>query len=99
MLIVGFVGCNNETNIENRSNGDNQNSEEHKEEQKTVCADSFFWGTWVRMDSGSEYEVLESSIKQGSSSYKVTASDESTLTAEGLGVFKTLCQEIVLLYK
>ena len=30
MLIVGFVGCNNETNIENKSNTENQNPEEHK---------------------------------------------------------------------
>ena len=96
MIVIGFVGCKNETHIENKSNTENQNPEEHKEEQNIVCADSFFWGTWVRMDSGSEYEVLESSIKQGISSYKVTASDESTLTVEGLGVFKKESDSVIV---
>ena len=53
-----------------------------------ITANQFFWGTWVRMDNGKEYEVLESSIKQGNNSYKITSSDESSLTAQSLGTFQ-----------
>ena len=42
-----------------------------------IISDSFFWGTWVRMDSGEQYEVLESSVKKigknSSTSYKITS--------------------------
>lgn len=27
-----------------------------------IVSDSFFWGTWVRMDSGEQYEILESEV-------------------------------------
>ena len=51
-------------------------------------ANQFFWGTWVRMDNGKEYEVLESSVKQGNNTYKITSSDENSLTAQSLGTFQ-----------
>ena len=52
-----------------------------------ITSNEYFWGTWVRMDNGKEYEVLETSVVQGNSSYKVTASDSTTLTASSLGTF------------
>ena len=51
-------------------------------------ADSFFWGTWVRMDNGEEYEVLETSIKQNYKGYGILFSDENRLEVQELGEFK-----------
>ena len=31
-------------------------------EKPVVSANEYFWGTWVRMDNGKEYEVLETSV-------------------------------------
>ncbi len=55
--------------------------------QPAVISDNYFWGTWVRMDNGKEYEILETSVVQGSNNYKVTASDSTTLTVNTLGKF------------
>ena len=52
-----------------------------------ITSNEYFWGTWVRMDNGKEYEVLETSVVQGSNNYKVTASDSTTLTVSSLGTF------------
>ena len=52
-----------------------------------ITSNEYFWGTWVRMDNGKEYEVLETSVVQGSSNYKITASDSTTLTVNSLGTF------------
>lgn len=56
--------------------------------ETTTTANKYFWGTWVRMDSGMEYEVLESSVVQNNKSYNITSSDSSTLTVSNLGTFK-----------
>ncbi len=53
-----------------------------------TAANKYFWGIWVRMDSGTEYEVLESSVVQNNKSYNITSSDSSTLTVSNLGTFK-----------
>ena len=52
-----------------------------------ITSNEYFWGTWVRMDNGKEYEVLETSVVQGSNNYKITASDSTTLTVNSLGKF------------
>ena len=52
-----------------------------------ITSNEYFWGTWVRMDNGKEYEVLETSVVQGTNNYKVTASDSTTLTVNTLGKF------------
>ena len=55
--------------------------------QPAVISDNYFWGTWVRMDNGKEYEVLETKVVQGRNNYKITASDSTTLTVNSLGTF------------
>ncbi|MBO4858435.1 MAG: InlB B-repeat-containing protein [Treponema sp.] len=56
-------------------------------EKPVITSNEFFWGTWVRMDNGKEYEVLETNVVQGSNSYNVTDSDSTTLTVSSLGTF------------
>ncbi len=56
-------------------------------EKPVITANEYFWGTWVRMDNGAEYEVLETSVVQGNQKYTVTASDASTLSVATLGTF------------
>lgn len=56
--------------------------------QKTeAVADRYFWGVWVRMDNGNEYEVLEDSVIQGSRNFNITDSTSSKLTVASLGTF------------
>lgn len=55
---------------------------------ETTAADKYFWGTWVRMDNGAEYEVLESSVVQNNKSYNITSSENGVLKVSGLGTFK-----------
>lgn len=52
-----------------------------------VTANEYFWGTWVRMDNGTEYEVLETNVRQGSQNYEITNSSDTTLTVSHLGTF------------
>ena len=62
-----------------------------------VTANEYFWGTWVRMDNGKEYEVLEKSVRLLSddnyyyygweNDYEITASDSETLAVSELGTF------------
>ena len=56
----------------------------------------FFWGTWVRMDNGKEYEVLETSVAQGKTRYRVTAADETSLTVDKLGTFKKESDSVIV---
>ena len=55
-----------------------------------VIANSYFWGTWVRMDNGSEYEILETTVNHNGDSNTITDStegDKPTLSVEGIGTF------------
>ena len=56
-------------------------------EKPVITSNEYFWGTWVRMDNGAEYEVLETSVVQGNQKYAVNASDASTLSVATLGTF------------
>ena len=59
-------------------------------------ADQFFWGTWVRMDSGKQYEILENTVEQNNKSYIITSSDSKTLTVETLGTFKKESDSVIV---
>ncbi|MCR5401793.1 MAG: SUMF1/EgtB/PvdO family nonheme iron enzyme, partial [Treponema sp.] len=60
-------------------------------ERPLVKSDSFFWGTWVRMDTGKDYEILETQVNTEDSSYAISSSDSSlnhlSFTADTLGTF------------
>ena len=56
-------------------------------EKPVITSNEYFWGTWVRMDNGKEYEVLETSVVQGGQKYTVNASDAGTLSVATLGTF------------
>ncbi len=61
-----------------------------------ITSKEYFWGTWVRMDNGKEYEVLDTSVVQGMNNYKVTASDSTTLTVNSLGTFTKESDSVML---
>ena len=94
MLLIGFsalfiTSCDNNLIGQNIKNPQDTDA-------SGIKADSFFWGTWVRMDNGTEYEVLETSVVQGSKSYTVTASDSSTLSVNSLGTFKKESDSVII---
>lgn len=67
-----------------------------EKQQNLVKADSFFWGTWVRMDNGTQYEVLESTVVQGTKKNKITAADSDSLSVEGIGTFKRESDSVIV---
>ena len=96
---VGILSCSNETKngTNNGNQTENPDDKTQKEpEQPAVISDSFFWGTWVRMDNGTEYEVLESNIVQGNKNYAITDSDETSLTVNSIGTFKKESDSVII---
>ncbi|MBO4857636.1 MAG: InlB B-repeat-containing protein [Treponema sp.] len=70
---------------------------EQPEEQKSNKADPFFWGTWVRMDKGWQYEILETTVKPKSGGvYKILAADSDSLKVEGFGTFKKESDSVIV---
>lgn len=61
-----------------------------------VSATQYFWGVWVKMDDGTEYEVLDATVVKEKKSYKITASDESTLTVSTLGTFTKETEKVMI---
>ena len=61
-------------------------------------SDPFFWGKWVCMNDGSEYEVFETTVEYDGNSYQITASDESshTLTVRTLGTFEKQSESVII---
>lgn len=99
LLGVGILSCSNETKngTNNGNQTENPDDKTQKEpEQPAVISDSFFWGTWVRMDNGTEYEVLESNIVQGNKNYAITDSDETSLTVNSIGTFKKESDSVII---
>ena len=68
-------------------------------ERPLVKSDSFFWGTWVRMDTGKDYEILETQVNTEDSSYAISSSDSSSnslsFTADTLGTFEKESDSVI----
>ena len=62
----------------------------------TVASNSFFWGTWVRMDNGESYEVLETKVLHSSETYNITSSTSTDLTVTTLGTFKKESDSVII---
>lgn len=87
--------------IENNDDDNNQTTENNNDDNPTVDsigvnADSFFWGTWVRMDNGKEYEFLESSVEQAAKKYKVEASNDNSISVSELGTFTKESDSVIV---
>ena len=65
-----------------------------EKDNNAVFSDSFFWGTWVRMDNGTEYEVLDSYVSENGTPYRILDADSSSLTVETLGTFTKESEEV-----
>ena len=59
----------------------------------------FFWGTWIRMDNGSHYQVYEdtvSSLDSGIIYYVSAASTSETMEVVGLGSFTKASDTVIM---
>jgi len=97
--ILVFPSCNNGLKADN--NEHNQTNEKDNNDNQpvgptTVNADSFFWGTWVRMDNGNEYEFLENSVLWSGKKYCVSASDDNSVTVKDLGRFNKESDSVIV---
>ena len=97
--LLFFPSCNNglkTDNNENNQTNEKDNNDNQPVEQTTVNADSFFWGTWVRMDNGNEYEFLENSILWSGKNYGVSAFDINSVTVKELGKFNKESDSVIV---
>ena len=65
-------------------------------EKSKIVADSAFWGTWVRMDNGKEYEILETKIKFEEKYYPFTSASSNTLQVKDLGTFEKQSDSVII---
>ncbi len=92
-IIFGFLvqficGCGNEqSSMKKQNNGNIEDSYD---------AVSFFWGSWVRMDNGQKYDVLEKTVMYAGTSYDILYSDENNLEVKNLGVFKKQSESVII---
>ncbi len=97
--ILEFPSCNNglkaDNNEKNQAN-EKDNNDNQPVAPTTVNADSFFWGTWVRMDNGNEYEFLENSVLWSGKKYCVSASDDNSVTVKDLGRFNKESDSVIV---
>lgn len=57
----------------------------------------FFWGTWIRMDNGKKYEILEDIISiENESDYPIEISDKDSLAVQQLGTFKKESDSVIM---
>ncbi|MCQ2981927.1 MAG: DUF6273 domain-containing protein [Treponemataceae bacterium] len=47
----------------------------------TTISPSYFWGTWIRSDTGAQYIVSEHAVSDGATNAPITATTESSLTS------------------
>lgn len=64
--------------------------------KKNETSNEFFWGTWVRMDNGKEYNVFETSVTQENKEYKITSSNDSNLYVNELGSFSKQSDSVII---
>ncbi|MCQ2592833.1 MAG: SUMF1/EgtB/PvdO family nonheme iron enzyme [Treponema sp.] len=60
-----------------------------------IPAKQFFWGTWVRMDNGDQYEVLQDKVVYNGMDYDITASSENEITVSTLGTFTKQSDSVI----
>lgn len=98
-FIFVISSCNHD--LKNVSDDNNQTIENNNDDNQPVGssgvnADSFFWGTWVRMDNGKEYEFLESSVLYTGNNYDINASDSNSVTVKELGKFIKESESVIV---
>ena len=75
---------------------DGNPSDKTKPRDSSIISNSFFWGTWVRMDNGNEYEILESAVIRNLTSFTITDSSIDSLSVFGLGTFKKESDSVIV---
>lgn len=69
----------------------------------TVISKPYFWGTWIRMDNGAEYEINETKVNyKGSNnsaliSYDIQNSTESRIEVTSLGAFEKQSESVMIM--
>ena len=77
--------------------GDTPNDLPVEEVIPSTPAARFFWGTWIRMDNGSHYQVYEDIVLNGGTIYYVSAASTSeTMEVGGLGSFTKASDTVIM---
>ncbi|MCQ2592030.1 MAG: SUMF1/EgtB/PvdO family nonheme iron enzyme [Treponema sp.] len=97
VTLVAFLGCgigagDLPSDYQNTTN----NTNEKNDSDNHICSDSYFWGTWVRMDNGKQYEVLEDKVIFEGRQYSVISSASTELQVKSLGTFKKESDSVII---
>ncbi len=100
-LFLLISSCKGTVTPENPDDSQNQNNQQ-PENQESSIINKFFWGTWVRMDSGAVYVIDENQITvykkdsdQVSNVYDAVSSTESELSVNGIGKFTKQSDSVI----
>ncbi len=99
IMTLALIGCSadvdyNPTTPQTTTPQTPQNPETPEISSRTN--NQFFWGTWVRMDNGVEYEILETTVKQGLNSYQITTFGDNSITVSALGIFYKESERVIV---
>lgn len=96
-----IASCKGSLTPENPDDSHNSNNQQDEQEISAVV-DKFFWGTWVRMDSGAVYEIDESKISvykkdsdQLTNSYDAISSTSTVLSISEIGKFSKQSDSVI----
>ncbi|MCR5125529.1 MAG: fibronectin type III domain-containing protein [Treponema sp.] len=66
-------------------------------EQNTYGAsNSYFWGTWIRMDNGKEYKFSEKNVVSDGMTYTITSTSDTSITVNTLGKFEKQSDSVLV---
>ncbi|MCQ2586534.1 MAG: InlB B-repeat-containing protein [Treponema sp.] len=75
-----------------------QFSSDSNQKQNYTPSPSFFWGTWIRMDNGSEYYIDEKKVVTENKEFQIDAknSDSSTLKIKNMTEFEKQSDSVII---
>ena len=109
LLAFSFASCNPDPDPEpavttDSPDNENESSSGNPSEQGSstiptsgVVSDSYFWGTWIRMDNGKEYKFAERYVAVGKRYFENLSSNSSSLSVKSLGSFERQSDAVMLL--
>lgn len=94
VLLFGFVFCLIFTGCPGKVKSDD--NPDSGSTQIQVTSSEYFWGIWVRMDNGEEYEVLDRNVVYRGRKYSINSSDNDSLTVYSLGTFTKQSDSVMI---
>ena len=73
-----------------------QGTKEETPVASSYVADQYFWGTWIRMDNGEEYDFQENLVTTDSAKYAIISGNSEQITVYNLGTFSRQSDSVMV---